>query len=399
MIKQKKPVTKADKLRQNAELLLSKKKEGSETSVSESDTLKLIHELEVHQIELEMQNEELKQAKSKAELAEKKYTELYDFAPSGYLTLTKEGEIIDLNISAENLLGKKRSQLVKSSFGFFVSFDTRPVFNRFLQNIFKNKTKETCELKLEAAGDSIKYVLVNGIISNIDEKCLITLVDITRRKHAENELLKAKEKAEEGDRLKSAFLANMSHEIRTPMNGILGFTDLLKTLKLKGEEQQNYIGIIEQSGARMLNIINDIISISKIESQQIEVSVSETNVNEQVEYIYHFFRLEAEQKKLHISFKNKLPMKEAEIRTDREKLYAVLTNLVKNAVKFTETGTIEMGYFKKDGFLEFYVKDTGPGIPEEQKELIFERFRQGNDSYTRNYEGAGLGLSISKAYV
>jgi signal transduction histidine kinase len=149
----------------------------------------------------------------------------------------------------------------------------------------------------------------------------------------------------------------------------------------------------------MLNIINDIISISKIESQQIEVSVSETNVNEQVEYIYHFFRLEAEQKKLHISFKNKLPMKEAEIRTDREKLYAVLTNLVKNAVKFTETGTIEMGYFKKDGFLEFYVKDTGPGIPEEQKELIFERFRQGNDSYTRNYEGAGLGLSISKAYV
>jgi PAS domain S-box-containing protein len=294
MIKQKKPVTKSDKLRQNAELLLNKKKEGSETSVSESDTL---NELEVHQIELEMQNEELKQAKLKAELAEKKYTELYDFAPSGYLTLTKEGEIIDLNISAENLLGKKRSQLVKSSFGFFVSFDTRPVFNRFLQNIFKNKTKETCELKLEAAGDSIKYVLVNGIISNIDEKCLITLVDITRRKHAENELLKAKEKAEEGDRLKSAFLANMSHEIRTPMNGILGFTGLLKTLKLKGEEQQNYIGIIEQSGARMLNIINDIISISKIDSKQTEVVLSDTNINEQLEYIHHFFRLEAEQKK------------------------------------------------------------------------------------------------------
>jgi PAS domain S-box-containing protein len=141
-----------------------------------------------------MQNEELKQAKEKAELAEKKYTELYDFAPSGYLTLTKEGEITELNISAEHLLGKERSHLIKSSFGFFVSLDTRAVYNRFLQKIFKNKLKETCELKLETGNDSTKYLLVNGIISNIDEKCLVTLVDITKRKHAENELIKAKEK-------------------------------------------------------------------------------------------------------------------------------------------------------------------------------------------------------------
>jgi PAS domain S-box-containing protein len=399
MDKPKNTETKSDKLRQTAELLLNKKKKGSEAAASESDTSKLIHELEVHQLELEMQNEELKRAKEKAELAEKKYTELYDFAPSGYLTLTKGGEITDLNFSAERLLGKERAHLIKSSFGFFVSLDTRAVYNRFLQKTFKTKLKETCELKLETGDDSIKYVLVNGIISNIDEKCLVTLVDITKRKHAENELRKAKEKAEEGDRLKSAFLANMSHEIRTPMNGILGFTELLKTLKLKSEEQQNYIDIIEQSGARMLNIINDIISISKIESKQIEVSVSETNINEQIEYIYHFFKLEAEQKKLHISIKNALPAENAFIKTDRGKLYAVLTNLVKNAIKFTQTGSIELGYLKKDEFFEFFVKDSGPGIPEEQKKIIFDRFRQGNEALNRNYEGAGLGLSISKAYV
>ncbi|WP_372948600.1 ATP-binding protein [Mariniphaga sp.] len=399
MNKQKQTGNKSDKLRQAAELLLSKKKEGSETSVSESDTLKLIYELEVYQVELEMQNEELKRAKEKAEHAEKKYTELYDFAPSGYLTLTKEGEITDLNFSAERMLGKERSHLIKSSFGFFVTLDTRAIYNRFLQKIFKTKLKETCEVKLAAGDDSIKYLLVNGIISNNGKKCLVTLVDITKRKQAENELIKAKEKAEEGDRLKSAFLANMSHEIRTPMNGILGFTELLKTLKLKSEEQQNYIGIIEKSGARMLSIINDIISISKIEAQQIEVTVSYTNVNEQLEYIYHFFRLEAEQKKLHLSFKNGLPQKEAEIKTDSEKVYAVLTNLVKNALKFTQTGSIELGYLKKDGFLEFYVKDTGPGIAEEQKKIIFERFRQGREALNRSYEGAGLGLSISKAYV
>jgi PAS domain S-box-containing protein len=387
------------KLRQEAELLLSKNEEILKKPHTESDNLQLIHELEVYQVELELQNDELKHAKDKAELAEKKYTELYDCAPSGYLSLTEDGVITELNKSAERLLGKERSTLIKSSFGFFVSPDTRADYNHFLQDIFKNKVKKTCELKLETGTDSIKYIHANGIISNIDKKCLVTLIDITKRKHAENELKKAKEKAEEGDRLKSAFLANMSHEIRTPMNGILGFTELLKTLNLNIEKQQNYIEIIEKSGARMLSILNDIIDISKIESNQTEVFSSDTNANQQVEFIYNFFKYEAKQKKLHLLFKNGLPANEAFMRTDREKLYAILTNLVKNAIKFTDSGYVEFGYQLKGDYLEFYVKDTGPGIPEEQKELIFERFRQGNESFKRRHDGAGLGLSISKAYV
>ena len=191
----------------------------------------------------------------------------------------------------------------------------------------------------------------------------------------------------------------MSHEIRTPMNGILGFTELLKKPQLTGEKQLYYIDIIEKSGARMLSIINDIISISKVEAGQTEIILSDINVNEQVQYIYNFFRSEAEQKKLQLFFKNSLPENEAIISTDKEKIIAVLTNLVKNAIKFTDTGSIEFGYNKKDDYLEFYVKDTGIGIRPEQKELIFTRFRQGSESLTRNFEGSGLGLSISKAYV
>jgi signal transduction histidine kinase/ActR/RegA family two-component response regulator len=213
------------------------------------------------------------------------------------------------------------------------------------------------------------------------------------------ELIIAKEKAEESDRLKSAFLANMSHEIRTPMSGILGFAELLKEPKLTGAEQQEYIGIIEESGARMLNIINDIVSISKVESGQMEILISETNVNAQIEFIYTFFKPEVERKGIRFSLRNSLPTKEAIINSDREKIYAILTNLVKNAIKFTAKGSIEFGYEKKGKYLEFFVKDTGTGIRQEQMEFIFERFRQGNDSLTRNYEGAGLGLSISKAYV
>jgi signal transduction histidine kinase len=161
-------------------------------------------------------------------------------------------------------------------------------------------------------------------------------MDISSRKQAElllseknEELLIAKEKAEESDRLKSAFLANMSHEIRTPMNGILGFSELLKTPGLTGDEQQEYIRIIEKSGARMLNIINDIVDISKIEAVLIKPEMTESDINEQVEFIYTFFKPEAEAKGMEISFSNPLTAKEATIFTDREKVYAILTNLVK----------------------------------------------------------------------
>ncbi|MDP3360390.1 MAG: ATP-binding protein [Lutibacter sp.] len=213
------------------------------------------------------------------------------------------------------------------------------------------------------------------------------------------ELIIAKERAEESDRLKSAFLANMSHEIRTPMNGILGFAGLLKIPNLTGEKQQEYIRIIENSGKRMLNIINDIVSISKIESGILEVNISESNINSQMEYIQNIFMAETEKKGILLFSKNSLSAKDVIINTDKEKLYAILTNLVKNAIKFTHEGSIEFGFTKKGTFLEFYVKDTGVGIPQEQTTLIFERFRQGSESLSRNYEGAGLGLSISKAYV
>lgn len=213
------------------------------------------------------------------------------------------------------------------------------------------------------------------------------------------ELKNAKDKAEENDRLKSAFLANMSHEIRTPMNGIMGFAQLLKEPIVSGEEQQEYIRIIEKSGARMLNIINDLIDISKVESGQMKVFLSETNINNQIEYIYTFFNPEVEKKGMQLSYKNGLTTENAFLITDKEKVYAILTNLVKNAIKYSDKGTIEFGYKKKEKYLEFYVNDTGIGIPEDKKEAIFERFIQTDHNLTSKYEGAGLGLAITKAYV
>jgi len=223
--------------------------------------------------------------------------------------------------------------------------------------------------------------------------------DITERKIAEEELKAALSKAEESDRLKSAFLTNMSHEIRTPMNGILGFSSLLKEPGLSGENLQAYIRIIEKSGSRMLNTINNLMDIAKIESGQVEVSISDTDVNDLLEYIYSFFKPEAKQKGIQLILSKKLTAKESIINTDREKLYSILTNLVKNAIKYTHEGSISIGCSVKGRELQFFVKDSGIGIPKKRQQAIFERFVQADIEDRAAYEGTGLGLSISKAYV
>ena len=219
------------------------------------------------------------------------------------------------------------------------------------------------------------------------------------RKINRDELIAAKERAEESDRLKTAFLANVGHEIRTPMNAIMGFSGLLKEQGLSREDQLDFVEMIEKSGTRLLNIINDITDISKIESGLMKATLSETNVNEQVKSICNFYKSEAEVKGLSLSFTETLPSDKAVITTDREKLGSIIKNVLNNAIKFTQIGSIEIGIVKKDKFLEFFVKDTGPGISPEKQKVIFERFRQGSESLTRSYEGAGLGLAISKAYI
>lgn len=215
----------------------------------------------------------------------------------------------------------------------------------------------------------------------------------------EQQLISAKVTAEENDRLKSAFLANMSHEIRTPMNGILGFTSLLKNVNLTGNKHEKYIGVIEQSGQRMLNTINDIIDISRIESGEVKVNIKPTNINTQLENLYDFFNIEAKKNNIVLNYKESLGNQLATIETDPEKFDAIFINLIKNALKFTPKGSIDFGYRLEDKEIHCYVKDTGIGIGSDKLENVFERFTQENKSDTSVNQGSGLGLSIVKAYV
>ena len=234
-----------------------------------------------------------------------------------------------------------------------------------------------------------------GVITNF----VAVKLEITEQKKLLNDLIKAREKAEENDRLKSAFLANISHEIRTPMNGILGFSQLLKESHLTGEEQAEYIDLIYRSGQRMLKLINDLIDISRIEAGETMVQITETPVNVLLRDLDAFFKPQADSKKLSLQVVTALPDNESIIVTDAAKLNQILTNLVQNALKFTLKGGIDVGYTRQSDMLEFYVSDSGIGIPGDMLQKVFDRFQQVNNTLTRTQQGSGLGLSISKAYV
>ncbi|MEZ5000877.1 MAG: PAS domain-containing sensor histidine kinase [Bacteroidales bacterium] len=246
--------------------------------------------------------------------------------------------------------------------------------------------------------ESYRWININSIPKFKDDnpgkltEVVVTIEDIT-------ELRKAVEKAEESDRLKSSFLANMSHEIRTPMNGIIGFTNLLNEPDLTVEEKRKYIEIIQKSGDRMLNTVNDLIDISKIETGQAKIALSETRLNEKIENLFNFFKQQADEKGLDLEVTGYLEEGTDVIITDSTKLDSILSNLIKNAIKYTDRGKIEISCIEKSNILTFSVKDTGIGVPADKIDAIFNRFEQADITNRRAFEGSGLGLTIAKAYV
>jgi PAS domain S-box-containing protein len=223
--------------------------------------------------------------------------------------------------------------------------------------------------------------------------------DITQYKLTESQLINAKDKAEEGDRLKTAFLHNISHEIRTPMNAIVGFTTLLDDPDLQPVYRKQYIDIICQSSDQLLSIISDIVDISNIETGQIKVVLNQVNINYIIRTLFEQYNIRTAKQGLSIHYKLTLNDGEALLETDGAKLIQILTNLLNNSLKFTKKGKIEFGYSLKDGFVEFMVSDTGIGITKDKQAKIFERFYQVENSSSRQYGGTGLGLPICQAYA
>ncbi len=343
----------------------------------------------------------VKKATQKVLKSESLFNSFMDHTPAYVYIKDKEQEIIYMNEMVDKISGLKPSTIGTSA---------KPVFEPKVAELINRYEKVLLNGDMSRVDLRYPCTIKNKRVWLHDFKFILNIpneepsiggisFDISREKETEIELFDAKEKAEESDRLKSAFLANMSHEIRTPMNGILGFSELLKNPDITGEEQLEYIQVIERSGVRMLNIINDIVDISKIESGLMVLTIASVNINANIDDIYAFFKPEADAKKLVLKSCRSLKDNEAKIKIDGHKLDVILTNLIKNALKYTDEGQIEFGYELKGANLEFFVKDTGIGVKENRLNAIFERFIQAEIVDVSARQGAGLGLAICKAYV
>jgi hypothetical protein len=338
-----------------------------------------------------------KQVENLLKESEQKAMSIMENSADAIFIANQQGKYIYTNKEVSAMLGYTLEEMKSKTIADLTDPNKHEeIFKIFNQVLIEGKIYTEIEL-LKKDGNLISTDLNTILLP--DGTVYGSCRDITGRKKAELELFKAKEKAEESGRLKSAFLANMSHEIRTPMNGILGFTSLLKEPNLSGEKVQKYISIIEKSGKRMLNTIGDLMNISMIESGQINIEISEIKINKLTNQLFAFFEPEAKKKGVILKLNNTLSDEKATLLTDKEKIYSILTNLIKNAIKYSKRGSIEFGYLKKAKYLEFFIKDTGIGIPKDRQQAIFDRFVQADIEDRDVYEGNGLGLSISKAYV
>jgi len=290
------------------------------------------------------------------------------------------------------------------------------------QNVHRIITLQSIEMFVEGllhlmdgedsfTGETVYYDLENSKIEAITrwavvpghedtlDMIVVSMEDMTELKKNEKDLLEAKIKAEESDKLKTAFLANMSHEIRTPMNAIVGFAELLKDPNLPIDQRLEFSNILTSSCETLSEIIDDIIDIAKIEAGQTKIRYSNCLVDEVMQELYTFYSKEIrrEEKKIELRLKSSHRMVMV---TDRARLMQILSNLLDNAVKFTDEGIVEFGCRSlEDESVEFFVADSGIGIPEEMHDLIFDRFRQLDNSTSRKHGGTGLGLTISKNLV
>jgi len=360
------------------------------------------------QEELQTMNEQLEEMVEERTLElkknEQKYQDLYDNAPTMFMSIEYQtGKVIECNETLLKKTGFKRSDVINTHvFSRFHPDSLEQTKNNF-QLFNQTGEFENSELELITISGGKVPVLMNSTAVR-DEKGNIlhsrsVLQDISKLKETEEELVYAKDKAEESDKLKSAFLANMSHEIRTPMNGILGFSQLLSDRDISDQERDKYIEAIDKSTHQLLHIITDILDISKIEAKQETILRTAFNLNELLDEIIVFFSPMANQKNLSLLYVKNQSFDESKIISDPEKLRQVLTNLIGNAVKFTEKGTIELKVKSSDDKIYFCVQDSGIGIDPILHNVIFDRFRQVELTYSRKYGGTGLGLSLAKSYV
>ncbi len=353
---------------------------------------------------------EIKKTEQDLKNSEESYRGLFNNATDAIYIQDTEGRFVDINEGAVKMYGYPKEYLIGKTPDFLSAPGKNNMAEiiKYVQKAFTGEPQRFEFWGIDKNGRMFpKEVKLNNGIYFGQEAVIAFAQDITVRKKMEQDLINAKDKAEESDKLKSAFLANMSHEIRTPMNAIIGFSQLLSDYQLTEDERGHYISLIQNSGNDLLNLIDDIIDISKIEAGQLKVFKSQYFLDNILSDIYdsynEFIKTKNDKTGLKLKYNKPDGGEMVVIYTDIDRFKQIIRNLISNAIKFTDIGFIEFGFTtdvdKKNRQIQFYVRDTGIGIPIEKLDIIFESFRQANISDTKIYGGTGLGLAITKKMV
>lgn len=390
----------SNQLREKAEEILKLRKLKLNSVPTEAELLRLVHELEVYQIELELQNEELKIARERSDINAQKYTSLYDFAPIGYYTLSKEGKILELNLVGAKMLGQNRSFLKDRLFGRFIPEKGQSEFNIFLKKAFESKIKEVTEMLIIGSEETPIFAQLTAIVEEEhDENCLLTVLDISDRKKAELELEEVAKRMKIMNSQKDMFFSIIAHDLKNPFNSIIGYSELL-LMDIRNKEYETaeeHSEIILSSSIRAMDLLGNLMDWARSQTGRIIYNPTQISLSDVVNEVVDLFDQIARQKEITII--KEIPA-EIEISADKDMIATVVRNLVSNAVKFTRPGG-EITIFTKETPDSFTlcVKDFGVGIAQKALEKLFKFDANYTTLGTKNEKGSGLGLVLCKEFI
>ncbi|OFX18909.1 MAG: hypothetical protein A2033_12230 [Bacteroidetes bacterium GWA2_31_9] len=382
-----------DRLRQKAEELL--KLQNVELEDKIDDVKKLLHELHVYQIELELQNNELNDYIEKLKIAERKFFNLFNVAPIAYFLLDMKGVILDCNLKASELLLHPKDILINKPIISYIAEGKKDEFYSFIDDIITSKEKQVKEFSLFKKFNHIINVEFNSVLVKNDY-ILSAVIDITEKKIKDKELIEALKKAEESNKLKTFFLNTISHEIRTPLNSIVGYSQLICKQNLSAEKLNYYRNSISCGSNMLIKNIEDILLLTSLKAGEIVFCKNKFNINSILKNLVNDYSVISNEKNIKLVITDFEKNHNALL--DEKILKSILKILIDNAFKFTQKGHIEVGYYTKNNNYIFYVKDSGCGISDCDLQKLFKPFIQlpNKDNFT---SGLGLGLTIAKCYV